>query len=164
MSEAPGWVTVGAGTANSAAPPPLGPSGSCPLGGLSRPPPPPGGAATAADSASCSNSSSSSGSSIGSRDLATRLNAIAELEALNKSIEDNKALTQEVDRYAQADAADVGGPVHKVIGDTLRISYAEARRRLRDAEQLSGRLTLTGQELPPELPATARSGRGRVLS
>src|SRR4030088_2809127 len=53
---------------------------------------------------------------------------------------------------AKGDPADVGGPIHKVVADRLRISYAEARRRLRDAEQLSPRLTLTGQELPPDLP------------
>ncbi|WAJ46990.1 HNH endonuclease signature motif containing protein [Mycobacterium sp. Aquia_216] len=64
---------------------------------------------------------------------------------------------------AKEDPADVGGPVHKVIGDSLRISYAEARRRLHDAEQLSERLTLTGQELPPELPATAKAWRAGEL-
>ena len=64
---------------------------------------------------------------------------------------------------AKEDPADVGGPIHKVIADWLRISYAEARRRLRDVEQLSPRLTLTGQELPPELPATARAWRDGML-
>ncbi|HXA87752.1 MAG TPA: DUF222 domain-containing protein, partial [Mycobacterium sp.] len=61
------------------------------------------------------------------------------------------------------DAADVGGPVHKAIADWLRISYAEARRRIREVEQLSPRLTLTGQELPPELPATAQVWRDGML-
>jgi hypothetical protein len=64
---------------------------------------------------------------------------------------------------AKEDPADVGGPIHKVVADRLRISYAEARRRLRDAEQLSPRLTLTGQELPPDLPATAQAWRDGVL-
>jgi hypothetical protein len=64
---------------------------------------------------------------------------------------------------AKEDPADVGGPVHKVIADWLRISYAEARRRVRDVEQLSPRLTLTGQELPPGLPATAQAWRDGVL-
>lgn len=59
--------------------------------------------------------------------------------------------------------ANVGGPVHKVIADRLRISYAEACRRLREAKQLSPRLTLTGQELPPELPATAGVWREGML-
>ncbi len=65
---------------------------------------------------------------------------------------------------AKEDPADVGGPVHKVVADWLRISCAEACRRLRDAKQLCPRLTLTGQELPPELPATAHAWRDGVLN
>lgn len=64
---------------------------------------------------------------------------------------------------AQEDPAAIGGPAHKVVADWLRISCAEACRRLRDANQLSPRLTLTGQELPPELPATAVAWRDGVL-
>ena len=64
---------------------------------------------------------------------------------------------------ANEDPADIGGPAYKVIADRLRISYAEARRRLRDVGQLSPRLTLTGQELPPELPATAQVWRDALL-
>ncbi|MGD1237388.1 HNH endonuclease signature motif containing protein [Mycobacterium seoulense] len=64
---------------------------------------------------------------------------------------------------AREDPADIGGPVHKVIGDWLRISYADACRRVREARQLSPRVTLTGQELPPELPATARAWRDGAL-
>jgi hypothetical protein len=64
---------------------------------------------------------------------------------------------------AQEDPADVGGPIHQVIADWLRISRTEARRRIRDVAQLSRRLTLTGQELPPELPATAQVWREGLL-
>lgn len=64
---------------------------------------------------------------------------------------------------AAEDPADIGGPVHKVVADWLRISYAEACRRLRDATELSPRLTLTGQELPPQLPATAVAWRDGLL-
>jgi hypothetical protein len=64
---------------------------------------------------------------------------------------------------ADEEPADIGGPVHKVVADWLRISYAEACRRLRDAQQLCPRLTLTGQELPPELPATAQAWRDGSL-
>jgi len=64
---------------------------------------------------------------------------------------------------ADEDPADIGGPVHKVVADWLRISYADACRRLRDAKQFSPRLTLTGQELPPELPATAQAWRDGSL-
>lgn len=64
---------------------------------------------------------------------------------------------------AKEDPADIGGPVHKVVADWLRISCADACRRLRDAKQLSPQLTLTGQQLPPELPATAEMWReGRL--
>ncbi|WP_145013257.1 HNH endonuclease signature motif containing protein [Mycobacterium marseillense] len=64
---------------------------------------------------------------------------------------------------AKEDPAAIGGPVHKVVADWLRISCAEASRRLHDATQLSPRLTLTGQELPPELPATAVAWRDGAL-
>jgi hypothetical protein len=64
---------------------------------------------------------------------------------------------------AREDPADVGGPAFKVIADWLRISYAEARRRIRDVGQLSPRVTLTGQGLPPELPATAQAWRDGML-
>ncbi|WP_055405375.1 MULTISPECIES: HNH endonuclease signature motif containing protein [unclassified Mycobacterium] len=71
--------------------------------------------------------------------------------------------TEVIAGLANEDPAEVGGPVHKVIADWLRISYADACRRVRDAKQLSPRLTLTGQELPPELPATAAAWRDGVL-
>jgi len=45
----------------------------------------------------------------------------------------------------------------KVIADVLRLSVAEGRRRVRDAAQLSPRTTLTGKQLPPELPGTAKA-------
>jgi hypothetical protein len=61
------------------------------------------------------------------------------------------------------DPADVGGPVHKVIADWLRVSCSEARRRIRDAEQLAAQLTITGETLPPELPATAQVWREGLL-
>ena len=64
---------------------------------------------------------------------------------------------------ATEDPADVGGPVHKVIADWLRISCAEARRRMRDAEQLTPRITITGETLPPELPSTAEAWRAGML-
>lgn len=51
----------------------------------------------------------------------------------------------------------LGGAVAKVIADVVRISPTEARRRIRDAGQLQHRTTLTGQTLPPALPATAKA-------
>src|ERR1700730_11124611 len=64
---------------------------------------------------------------------------------------------------AREDPADLGGPAYQVIADWLRLSYTEARRRIRDIAQLSPRLTLTGQQLPPELPATAQAWREGML-
>ena len=49
------------------------------------------------------------------------------------------------------------------ISDALRISRREARRRIRDAEQLAPRITITGQPVPPQLPATAKAWEAGVL-
>ena len=54
-------------------------------------------------------------------------------------------------------------PVDVVLADMLRISRREAKRRLRDAEQLGPRTTLTGQELPPLLAATAKAWEAGLL-
>ena len=64
---------------------------------------------------------------------------------------------------AGEEQTDIGGPVHKVVADWLRITCADARRRLRNAEQLAPRTTLTGQQLAPELPATAQVWRDGQL-
>lgn len=64
---------------------------------------------------------------------------------------------------ATQDPAEIGGPTHQVVADWCRITYTEARRRIRDAAQLSPRTTLTGQQLPPELPATALAWRRGLL-
>jgi hypothetical protein len=53
-------------------------------------------------------------------------------------------------------------PVDIVLADMLRISRREAKRRLRDGEQLGPRTTLSGQELPPLLPATGHGVGGRT--
>ena len=94
-------------------------------------------------------------------DAPVRLHVLEQLETARRL---QVALSHDVMAgLAKEDSADVGGPVHQVIADWLRISCAEARRRIRDVEQLSPRLTLTGQKLPPELPATARAWRDGVL-
>jgi hypothetical protein len=92
---------------------------------------------------------------------AVRLRVLEQMEASRRR--QVAASHDVIASLAREEPADVGGPVHKVIADCLRISYAEARRRLRDAEQLSPRLTLTGQQLPPELPATAHAWRDGEL-
>ena len=54
-------------------------------------------------------------------------------------------------------------PVHLALADALRITRTEAGRRLRDAAQLAARTTLTGQQMPPELPATSAAWHDGLL-
>ncbi|WP_179476050.1 HNH endonuclease signature motif containing protein [Mycolicibacterium vinylchloridicum] len=48
-------------------------------------------------------------------------------------------------------------PISFVLADVLRISRTAAKRRIRDAEQLSPRATLTGEPLAPLLPETGKA-------
>jgi hypothetical protein len=109
-------------------------------------------------------------------DAAAAIIAECDLDALSPAVRLRTLQRMETSRRRQVavshdviaglekeDFADLGGPVHKVVADWLRISPAEACRRLRDAKQLSPRLTLSGQELPPELPATAQAWRDGTL-
>ncbi len=57
----------------------------------------------------------------------------------------------------------LGCATAKTIADVLRITPAEARRRLRDTGQLHPRTSLTGQQLPPLLPATAKAWDAGLL-
>jgi len=94
-------------------------------------------------------------------EIAVRLGALERLETARRL---QVATSHDaIAGLAKEDPADVGGPIHKVIADWLRISCAEARRRMCNAEQLSPRITLTGETLPPELLATAKAWRCGVL-
>ncbi|BBX10346.1 HNH endonuclease signature motif containing protein [Mycolicibacterium aichiense] len=54
-------------------------------------------------------------------------------------------------------------PVPITLADVLRVSPREAKRRIRDAEQLVQRRALTGEPLPPLLPETATAwGAGEL--
>jgi hypothetical protein len=57
----------------------------------------------------------------------------------------------------------LGGATAKVVADVLRITPTEARRRIRDTGQLHHRTSLTGQPLPPLLPATAKAWDAGLL-
>lgn len=57
----------------------------------------------------------------------------------------------------------LGGVAHKIVADVVRVSPAEAKRRIRDAGQLAPRTSLTGQSLPPEFPATAKAWDSGLL-
>jgi hypothetical protein len=57
----------------------------------------------------------------------------------------------------------LGGATAKVVADVLRITPTEARRRIRDTGQLHHRTSLTGQTLPPLLPAPAKAWDAGLL-
>jgi hypothetical protein len=90
-----------------------------------------------------------------------RLAVVERLETLRRRV---AVLSHDViASLAGEDIPDLGGVVHRVIADRLRITPGEARRRMRDAEQLRPRVTLTGQRLAPELAGTADQWRAGAL-
>ena len=66
-------------------------------------------------------------------------------------------------QLSRRDVADLGGAPHKVLADWVRISPAEARRRVSLAEPLAPRSTLLGEPLPARRPATAAAWRAGKL-
>ena len=54
-------------------------------------------------------------------------------------------------------------PVGIALADVLRVSPREAKRRIRDAAQLTARTTLTGEPLEPALPETAKAWNAGLL-
>jgi hypothetical protein len=63
----------------------------------------------------------------------------------------------------QADATELGGKLAPALADRLRISRAEASRRIHEAEDLGERRALNGEPLPPVLPATAEAQRNGTI-
>jgi Domain of unknown function (DUF222) len=59
----------------------------------------------------------------------------------------------------QADPTELGGKLPSALADRLRISRAEASRRIQEAADLGQRRALNGEQLPPVLPATAEAQR-----
>ena len=64
---------------------------------------------------------------------------------------------------AQADASELGGKLAPALANRLRISRAEAGRRVHEAADLGERRALNGEPLPPVLPATAQAQRNGDL-
>ena len=65
----------------------------------------------------------------------------------------------------QADATELGGKLPSALADRLRITRAEASRRIGAAAELGDRKAITGEPLPPLLTATAAAQRdGRIGS
>src|SRR5271163_1491955 len=63
----------------------------------------------------------------------------------------------------QADPAELGGKLAPALANRLRISRAEASRRIHEAADLGERRALNGEPLPPVLPATAVAQRNGEL-
>ncbi|BBX45620.1 HNH endonuclease signature motif containing protein [Mycobacterium cookii] len=64
---------------------------------------------------------------------------------------------------AQADPTELGGKLAGALADRLRISRAEASRRIHEAADLGDRRALNGEALPPVLDATAAAQRNGDL-
>ncbi len=64
---------------------------------------------------------------------------------------------------AQADATELGGKLAPALANRLRISRAEASRRVHEAADLGERRALNGEPLAPVLPATAHAQRNGEL-
>jgi hypothetical protein len=63
----------------------------------------------------------------------------------------------------QADATELGGRLPAALANRLRINRGEASRRIHEAADLGERRAITGEPLPPMLPATAEAQRaGRI--
>src|ERR1700761_6341052 len=63
----------------------------------------------------------------------------------------------------QADPTELGGTLAAALADRLRITRAEASRRVHEAADLGERRALNGEPLPPVLPATAEAQRNGEL-
>ncbi|ORV06389.1 13E12 repeat family protein [Mycobacterium celatum] len=60
----------------------------------------------------------------------------------------------------QANDTELGGTLRFALAERLRITPAEASRRIHEAADLGDRQALTGEPLAPRLPATAAAQRG----
>lgn len=63
----------------------------------------------------------------------------------------------------QSTTKELGGRLHIVLADRLHLTRPDALRRIRDAEDLGRRTALTGETLPPKLPATATAHRDGLI-
>jgi hypothetical protein len=63
----------------------------------------------------------------------------------------------------QADQSELGGTLAAALADRLRITRAEASRRIHEAADLGDRTALNGEPLEPLLPATAEAQRNGDL-
>ncbi len=85
----------------------------------------------------------------------------AAIERLESAIRRQVALSH--NQIARLERYEGCPPISVVLADVLRISRAAAKRRVRDAEQLTPRTALTGQPLAPLLPATGEAWNAGLL-
>ncbi len=57
----------------------------------------------------------------------------------------------------------LGGRSKRILADVLRVTPGEANRRIQGGAQMSPRTSLTGQQMPPELAATAKAWHSGTL-
>lgn len=90
-----------------------------------------------------------------------RLEALDRLEAARRKVAAcSLDLVGSVERCGEQV---LGGVAARIIADVIRISLRESRHRIRDAAQLHTRTTLTGESVPPALPATAKAWDAGLL-
>ncbi|OBI26485.1 HNH endonuclease signature motif containing protein [Mycobacterium sp. E2238] len=91
-----------------------------------------------------------------------RLRALERLERVYRRLRTPQhALINQLD--AHASPAELGGSLRVGLADRLRITKAEAARRIADARDLGERRALTGEPLAPQLSATAAGQRDGVI-
>jgi Domain of unknown function (DUF222) len=91
-----------------------------------------------------------------------RLRALERLERVARRLRaPQHALINQLD--AQACEEELGGRLHVALADRLRITKAEASRRIADAAELGQRRALTGEPLAPHLAATAAAQRDGLV-
>ena len=87
-----------------------------------------------------------------------RLRALERLERLGRRLRTPQhALINQLG--AQASEEELGGKLRSALADRLRITKAEAGRRIDEAADLGETRALTGEPLAPQLTATAAAQR-----
>jgi Domain of unknown function (DUF222) len=80
-----------------------------------------------------------------------------ELEARRLPVSGHQLINQLAE---QSDHSELGGKLSHVLADRLRITRADAARRVAEAADLGPRRAITGEPLPPLLTGTATAQRG----
>src|ERR1700739_238470 len=91
-----------------------------------------------------------------------RLRALERLERATRRLRaPEHALINQLD--AQAGDEELGGQLRSALADRLRITKAEAGRRIDEAADLGQRRALSGEAVAPQLPAPATAQRQGLI-